>query len=94
MAGPSIGGILIAIGGSVLAFALDAATFAVSATCLWLMRPVASSQPEDEAVGSVWEEFKEGMSYVRGNVWLWGTFLAATFAYLLFIGPTEVLLPW
>jgi MFS family permease len=92
MAGPSIGGILIAIGGSGLAFALDAATFAVSATCLWLMRPVASSQGED--AGSVWEEFKEGMNYVRGNVWLWGTFLAATFAYLLFIGPTEVLLPF
>jgi MFS family permease len=97
MAGPSIGGILIAIGGtdygSSLAFALDAATFAVSATCLWLMRPVAAGQ-DDEAAGSIWEEFKEGMNYVRGNVWLWGTFLAATFAYLLFIGPTEVLLPF
>ncbi|MFG2037290.1 hypothetical protein [Dactylosporangium sp. NPDC048998] len=34
------------------------------------------------------------MSHVRGNVWLWGTFVAATFAYLLFIGPTEVLLPF
>jgi MFS family permease len=95
MAGPSIGGILIAIGGSGLAFALDAVTFAVSATCLWLMRPVASSQAAaQEAAGSVWEEFKEGMNYVRGNVWLWGTFLAATFTYLLFIGPTEVLLPF
>lgn len=93
MAGPSIGGILIAIGGSGLAFALDAATFAVSAACLWLMRPVVREQ-DDEAAGSVWEEFKEGMNYVRRNVWLWGTFLAATFAYLLFIGPTEVLLPF
>jgi hypothetical protein len=27
-------------------------------------------------------------------VWLWGTFLAATIAYLLFMGPTEVLLPF
>ena len=33
-------------------------------------------------------------SYVRRHIWLWGTFLAATFAYLLFIGPTEVLLPY
>jgi hypothetical protein len=31
---------------------------------------------------------------VRRNVWLWGTFVAATLAYLLFIGPTEVLLPY
>jgi hypothetical protein len=27
-------------------------------------------------------------------VWLWGTFLSATFTYLLFVGPTEVLLPY
>jgi hypothetical protein len=27
-------------------------------------------------------------------VWLWGTFTSATFTYLLFLGPTEVLLPF
>jgi hypothetical protein len=37
---------------------------------------------------------KEGFWFVRHHVWLWGTFLAATFAYLLFMGPTEVLLPF
>jgi hypothetical protein len=31
---------------------------------------------------------------VRSHVWLWGTFLSATFTYLLFVGPTEVLLPY
>jgi hypothetical protein len=31
---------------------------------------------------------------VRRHVWLWGTFLSATFTYLLFVGPTEVLLPY
>ncbi|GGM81895.1 MFS transporter [Dactylosporangium sucinum] len=92
MAGPSLGGILIAVGGSGLAFAVDAVTFAVSALCLLLMRSVPSI-PEDEP-SSVWADFKEGMSFVRRNVWLWGTFVAATFAYLLFIGPTEVLLPF
>ncbi len=30
---------------------------------------------------------------MRARVWLWGTLLAAAFAYLLFIGPQEVLLP-
>nr|BFE63198.1 MFS transporter [Dactylosporangium thailandense] len=94
MAGPSLGGVLIAVGGSGLAFAVDAATFAVSAACLMLMRSRPAAAPvSDEPAASVWEEFKAGMHYVRGNVWLWGTFLAATFAYLLFIGPTEVLLP-
>ena len=38
-------------------------------------------------------DLKEGFRFVRHHVWLWGAFLAATFAYLLFMGPTEVLLP-
>ncbi|HUC12865.1 MAG TPA: MFS transporter, partial [Acidimicrobiales bacterium] len=36
----------------------------------------------------------EGLRYVRGQVWLWGTFVSATFTYLLFVGPTQVLLPY
>jgi MFS family permease len=39
-------------------------------------------------------EVWEGLRYVREHVWLWGTFLSATFTYLLFIGPTQVLLPY
>ena len=31
---------------------------------------------------------------MRSRIWLWGTFASATIAYLLFIGPTEVLLPY
>ena len=31
---------------------------------------------------------------MRGNAWLWATLLAATFAYLLFTGPVDVLLPY
>jgi MFS family permease len=93
MAGPALGGVLIALGGAGTAFAVDTATFAVSALCLLAMRPVVSN-PGDEEPGSIWAELKEGFAYVRSNVWLWGTFVAATFAYLLFIGPTEVLLPF
>jgi MFS family permease len=98
IAGPTIGGLLIATFGTGWAFGLDALTFAVSAACLILMR---RRQPDaaDDATGaptreSVWSELREGLRYVRGSVWLWGTFLAATFTYLLFIGPTEVLLPF
>ena len=31
---------------------------------------------------------------MRTRVWLWGTFLAATLAYLIFWGPAEVLVPY
>jgi MFS family permease len=39
-------------------------------------------------------ELREGWSYVRRHVWLWGTFASAGLAYLLFMGPTEVLVPF
>ena len=93
MAGPTLGGLLIAFGGTGVAFAVDAATFVVSATCLAMMRPLVPP-PSPAPSGSAWGEFTAGLAYVRGHVRLWGTFLAATFAYLLFIGPTEVLLPY
>jgi DHA3 family tetracycline resistance protein-like MFS transporter len=37
---------------------------------------------------------KEGFRFVRGRVWLWGTLLSAAIAYLAFLGPAEVLLPY
>ena len=37
---------------------------------------------------------REGLRYVRSHVWLWGTFASAAIAYLLFMGPAEVLLPY
>ncbi len=39
-------------------------------------------------------ELLEGWVYVRRRVWLWGTFASAALAYLLFMGPAEVLLPF
>jgi DHA3 family tetracycline resistance protein-like MFS transporter len=91
LAGPALGGWLIAAAGPGGAFLLDAATFAVSIGCLLALRPPASPQAGE---GSVLRQILEGFRYVRGQVWLWGTFLAATVAYLLFMGPTEVLLPF
>src|SRR6266542_3363400 len=44
--------------------------------------------------GAAVREVREGFRFVRSRIWLWGTFLAATLAYLLFMGPVEVLLPY
>jgi MFS family permease len=92
--GPMLGGAVIGLAGPGWAFAADAATFAVSVSCLLAMRPSAMAPLAEEATGSLWQELREGVSYVRQHVWLWGTFLSATFTYLLFVGPTEVLLPY
>jgi MFS family permease len=96
MLGPALGGWIIALSGDRAgsAFLADAATFGVSILCLLLMRtPTEHAAAGPSESGSTWREIREGFRYVRSQTWLWGTLVAATFAYLAFLGPTEVLLP-
>lgn len=96
LVGPALGGWIIASVGVGWAFLVDAATFAVSVACLIrLGRIERSDRPDDGAEGAtLWTEIREGLIFVRSRTWLWGTFLAATLAYLVFLGPSEVLLPY
>jgi MFS family permease len=92
LAGPAMGGLLIDAVGVGSAFALDAASFAVSAAALLAMSPRARA-----AVGTgatVAGDIAIGLRYIRSHVWLWATFASAAIAYLLFMGPAEVLLPY
>lgn len=91
MVGPALGGGVIALGGPGAAFLLDAATFAASACAVWALR---SRPPADRPHAPLRVELAEGLAYVRSHVWLWGTFGSAAIAYLLFMGPVEVLLPF
>lgn len=91
LAGPAVGGVAVALFGTSGAFCFDALTFAFSGLCVVRMSPL----PRGEApLQSLRQEVAEGLRYVRGRVWLWGTFLSATVTYLLFIGPTQLLLPY
>jgi DHA3 family tetracycline resistance protein-like MFS transporter len=92
LAGPALGGIVVAGGGLPLAFALDALSFVASAGAVLAMRPAAARLRE--APTTVAADVGAGLRYVRSHVWLWGTFAAAAVAYLLFMGPTEVLLTY
>jgi DHA3 family tetracycline resistance protein-like MFS transporter len=94
LVGPAVGGWIIAAWGTGGAFLADALTFAVSIAAIALMRPRAGAPAQAAERGSVLGDVREGFRYVRSQVWLWGTFLAATIAYLLFWGPMEVLLPY
>jgi DHA3 family tetracycline resistance protein-like MFS transporter len=99
MLGPACGGWIIAMfGGSAgPAFFVDAATFLVSVVCLLAVsrRPAPGAALDDDGDRvSITREIAEGLRYVRTRVWLWGTFLAATLAYLIFWGPAEVLVPY
>ncbi|HXY71489.1 MAG TPA: MFS transporter [Actinomycetota bacterium] len=92
LAGPALGGLVIHEVGPGWAFIVDGGTFVVSIVSLLLMRrrPI---QREGEGQSAL-RDIREGFAYVRAHTWLWGTFAAATIAYLLFMGPTEVLLPF
>lgn len=92
LAGPAVGGLLIEAVGVGAAFALDAASFAVSAAAVLAMkrRPRAPSAERVSVAGDI----RAGFAYIRGHVWLWATFASAAIAYLLFMGPVEVLLPF
>jgi MFS family permease len=91
LAGPVAGGALVAIGAGV-AFAVDAASFAASLAAVLVMRSTGTEKLE--AHTSTAAALREGLRFVRGRVWLWGTLASAAVAYLLFLGPTEVLLPF
>ena len=94
LAGPALGGILVGAIGVGWAFGLDAASFVVSAATLLAMSPARRVADPTEATRSVRREVAAGLRYVRSQAWLWATLVSAAIAYLLFMGPTEVLLPF
>ena len=97
LVGPALGGLLVGVFGAGAAFLADGGTFLLSALTLFAIAPRAVAALASGQVlipTSTARELKEGWSYVRRHVWLWGTFASAGIAYLLFMGPAEVLLPF
>src|SRR5437868_8537962 len=91
LAGPALGGWLVAFAGSGGAFAIDAASFLVSIAAIAAIRPVAASPAP---AGSTATAIADGLRFVRSRAWLWVTLLSAAIAYLAFLGPTEALVPF
>ena len=93
MAGPAVGGVLVGALGAGAVFALDAASFGASALALLLMR-VPRTVERAGGADSLVTDLREGWRFVRERRWLWVTFASAAVAYLLFMGPVEVLVPY
>lgn len=93
--GPALGGLVIAAFGAGAGFLLDAGSFAASATAFLLIR-ARSFPPAREGSARTWigHDVREGLGYVRSQVWLWGTLLAVTLSMLFFLGPVYVLMPY
>jgi MFS family permease len=87
-AGPALATALVLGAGAGWAFALDAATFLVSAAFLSRVRPrergaAPATGASGERVG-VWTSIREGAREVRSRAWVWATL--ASFCVALFCG--------
>lgn len=99
--GPAIGGLLLAIHGTPLAFALDALSFFLSAGCILAMRVVATPAVADGLDGedgageqaSALGDLREGLATVLRSPWLWITIVIAGVSNLTLSGPLQVALP-
>ena len=90
--GPALAGLLYAPAGSATVFAVDAASFVVSATLVWRTRPRLVEQVEGENEGTL-GGIVSGARYVRAVPWLWVTIGLFALVLMLQFAPQQVLLP-
>jgi len=90
LAGPLIGGFLVALAGTPLAFGVDALTFFVSFGALALARPPRREPPPP---APLLRQVREGLAYTFSVPWLW--IFIFGWALVLFgqVGPLNVGLP-
>jgi MFS family permease len=88
--GPAIAGGIYGGAGSATVFAVDAASFVVSAVFLWFARP-RSVEPAPKE-GTV-REIAAGVRYVSRVPWLWVSIVLFALVLMLQLAPQQVLLP-
>ena len=91
-AGPALATALVLGVGAGWAFALDAATFVVSALFLIRLEPRARGEAPTEH-GSVLTEMRAGWTSSGARSWVWGTVAIFSFMLIFAFGPYIVLGP-
>jgi MFS family permease len=91
VAGPALAGILLALGSPGSALAIDAATFAVSAACVWGVR-APGVRPEGESENFL-AELRDGWREFSSRSWQVAIIISLTFSNLIFPGAFLVLGP-
>ena len=89
--GPAIGGVVIALVGARLTFALTATTFLIGAALLYGIKEDAVVNPENRE--RFIQEFKEGLKTVRELPWVGAMILMATFQLMVVMSAETILLP-
>lgn len=68
--GPALAGVLIGLSGPATVFGIYAATYALSAACLFGLR--LKQAPKGSASETFWHQLTEGWQEFRSRPWLWG----------------------
>ena len=90
IAGPTVGGIAVALGGPALAFGINAATFVFSFATLMLANP---ARRVVLASSSLLRDIREGFGYVFSIRWLWTTTLYFMLVNVAYAGQAGVMTP-
>ncbi|HWS32566.1 MAG TPA: MFS transporter [Actinoplanes sp.] len=84
MAGPAIGGILVAVTSPAVAFTVDAATFVISGLCLAALRlPTFTT----DSSGTMLANLRVGWADFRSRTWLWSVILIWWVLGVFVFGP-------
>jgi DHA3 family tetracycline resistance protein-like MFS transporter len=94
IAGPSIGALLVNLGGTSLGFALDGLSFFISAACLLPVLKQSLPQRAPAPSQGIHLELKAGLKTVINSPWLWITISIAALSNVTLSGPTSVSLPF
>jgi len=79
VAAPALGGWLIATHGLAWTYGIDALTYFISLTSLWMMKPTETPKSEDKAG---WKSIKNGFTYAISQPVICGTYLVDIIAML------------
>ncbi len=92
--GPGLGAALIALGGTPIAFALDAASFFIAVACLLPLIRTTSGPPTPGGASNPLGDLRDGWKLVFGSAWLWISILLFAFFNITAGGPMNVALPF
>lgn len=93
--GPALGALIVAAGGTSIAFALDAGSFFISAICLLgILSLTLPKDNEKRESTNIFHDMREGLGAVRASSWLWITITMAAFANITLAGPFGVAMPF
>jgi MFS family permease len=87
--GPAVAGVLAAVVGAGWVLVVDAATFGVSALCLFVLRLGAAAAAVND--GPMWRNLAQGWREFRARTWLWSVILIWSLYGLLVFGPAAPL---